>query len=227
MIDFQSPAIVLCQNHLAAIPPLPAGEGEPNCSSRREPALVEIPPSGFQIPDSIVHLCVLGSSREKSVFISVHPWLKKAFLPNEPIFNLPLGLSKPFKGIQSASKLFKGFGGKILSQCPGLLGCMAVHGFGSHVCRRMHFRSNLPLLPPFPSVQKFVSIRSNPHPHSRTLRPPANLTGQMQTTWTGKLNKKFMQPSLTLDLATASALERMGHSCLTKFRMILGKFNQF
>ena len=26
-----------------------------------------------------------------------------------------------------------------------------------------------------------------------------NITGQMQTTWTGKLNKKFMQPSLTLD----------------------------
>ncbi|HXB59918.1 MAG TPA: hypothetical protein VNU95_10145, partial [Candidatus Acidoferrales bacterium] len=27
---------------------------------------------------------------------------------------------------------------------------------------------------------------------------PANLTGQMQTKWTGKLNKKFMQTSLTL-----------------------------
>jgi hypothetical protein len=62
-----------------------------------------------------------------------------------------------------------------------------------------------------------------PRPCSRTWQQPANLTSQMPTGWTGKLNKKFMQISFTLDLVTTSTLERMGHSRLTKFRMILGK----
>jgi hypothetical protein len=53
-------------------------------------------------------------------------------------------------------------------------------------------------------------------PRLRILRPLANLPGQMQTGWAGKLNKKMMQTSFTLNLPT-TPLQHLALAFAAKF----------
>jgi hypothetical protein len=94
-----------------------------NRSSGRPPALTEILASGSRILASTIRLCVFAPSREKSVFIGVHPWLKKHEIAKRTQFpmqasinqkdmrnsNLPIKVNQGYSNLVKAGTLPGGY----------------------------------------------------------------------------------------------------------------------